>query len=297
MPNISSLCYNPTPQNGTTTEINFPIADAEVRKAIYTDSLRTYIGLPATPTISIDNSGNNNRLSFWPSGNNTQIPLVLQENDPPSISNDSTIKIINQENTDCIHYLVKNDYEEDLSDYICFWDDHYNSYWRQLSLGTSWKINGTNYSNYITLSVDEDGTRDVYVSDSAAWREAFEIKNLGLVESAPGNSKPVNSGQTTNLCSKWFDAGTWLIHCIANFPAGGTGARNVYLSTSENGTGDSIYSGAYERANSGTNIVDFTTIKQFTASALRYLNVYQNSGKVLNVHGGIKAVKICDFVP
>lgn len=294
MSNISSLCYNPTPQNGTTTEVHFPIADAEIRKAIYTDSLRTYIGLPATPTISIDSSSNINRLSFWPMNNYTQMPLILQGNDSPIIPNDSTIKIINRENTEYNHYLVNNSgYEDSLSEYLYFWE---LSSSKNLCLGASRKINGTWFGNEIVLSINANGTKSVTLTDPAAWREAFGIKDLGLVETVPGDTKSISSGKITNLCGKSFSAGTWLIHCTANFPAGNN-LRNIYLSTSTTGSGDSIFSGAYERSNSaGTSIINFTTIKTFTSSTGRYLNVYQNSGSVQSVYGGMKAVKICDFV-
>lgn len=158
------------------------------------------------------------------------------------------------------------------------------------------EVGGSTVSNGITLSVRPDGTRGVYVSDSAAWRSAIGVGGLGSrVTKDQSTAVSMANSAYTNICSVSLSAGTWVIEANAQYANNATGRRIALLSTTSAGSSatDLRQTSVTVNANStGGTYIHTGCTSVFTATTTLYLVGWQSSGSSLSVYGCITAVRI-----
>ena len=150
-------------------------------------------------------------------------------------------------------------------------------------------VNGTEYTNTITVGMDDDGTRYYRVTSPGAFCEALNVGDF-VSKNQTANVSMVN-GDYTNVCSISIGAGTWVLFGNVRYASNATGRRGVTIASTSQGTNEAIFatSGAVNGSYTRLNV---SGVVQPTATTTYYLVGWQNSGAALNATGYLRAVRI-----
>lgn len=165
----------------------------------------------------------------------------------------------------------------------------------------------TDTGHQIQFGIGADGdNRGIWDESLGTWALYLDANNrlyipqhaMARHDASTSDSISVPNAKDTSLCSVTIrEAGMWLLIGHGFFASNATGRRVMGITTSSGGSLNATATNSVIQQNatngSSTAISCFDVVNcNYGSSFVRYLTVYQNSGKALSVQGSIKAVRI-----
>lgn len=165
----------------------------------------------------------------------------------------------------------------------------------------------TDTGHQIQFGIGADGdNRGIWDESLGTWALYLDANNrlyipqhaMARHDASTSGSISVPNAKDTSLCSVTVrEAGMWLLIGHGFFASNTTGRRVMGITASSGGslsataTNSVIQQNATDGSSTAISCFDVVTCN-YGDSFVRYLTVYQNSGKALSVQGSIKAVRI-----
>ena len=155
---------------------------------------------------------------------------------------------------------------------------------------TGWKtVNGSNFSNNLSLYVDKNGNRVVDLSP-APWRSALELGEIVYGSNTTGNVS-IPNGTATEFSSLTLTTGVWVVVACADWEVNAVGYRQIATSdiTNPNRSTATTTVGL-----SGKEAYQQLTMIRPIAGASSNIVFYalQNSGAALKIYPYVYAVRV-----
>ena len=165
----------------------------------------------------------------------------------------------------------------------------------------------TDTGHQIQFGIGADGdNRGIWDESLGTWALYLDDNNrlyipqhaMARHDASTSGSISVPNAKDTSLCSITIrEAGMWLLIGHGFFASNTTGRRVMGITTSSGGSlsataaNSVIQQNATDGSSTAISCFDVVTC-DYGSSFVRYLTVYQNSGKALSVQGSIKVVRI-----
>lgn len=165
----------------------------------------------------------------------------------------------------------------------------------------------TDTGHQIQFGIGADGdNRGIWDESLGTWALYLDANNrlhipqhaMARHDASTSSSVSVPNAKDTSLCSVTIrEAGMWLLIGHGFFASNSNGRRVMGITASSGGSlgataaNSVIQQNATDGSSTAISCFDVVTCN-YGSSFVRYLTVYQNSGKALSVQGSIKAVRI-----